>query len=200
MKRLHRDDLFCWSEFNETHNIDFHSFLWVRKEGNILVDPLPLSPHDKGHLFELGSFKSIVLTNSDHIRDTKRIGETNHAQIYVPAEECKAFPSSFTGCLKEGDELVPGLHVLEMEGSKTPGELALLLDEKTLIMGDLIRCHAGGGLALLDDSKLSDKSKAIASVERLAALPVLEAIILGDGWPVFHNAKDRLADLLNDLR
>ena len=46
MKRLHRSDLYGWSVFDEGLNIDFHSVLWVRPEGNVVIDPLPLRDHD----------------------------------------------------------------------------------------------------------------------------------------------------------
>ena len=45
MKRLHRPDLYGWSDFNEDRNIDFHSVLWVRGSGNVAIDPLPLRAH-----------------------------------------------------------------------------------------------------------------------------------------------------------
>jgi hypothetical protein len=54
MKALHREDLFGWSRFDEARNLDFHSVLWVRPEGNVVVDPLPLSEHDTTHLRSLG--------------------------------------------------------------------------------------------------------------------------------------------------
>ncbi len=53
MKKLHRPEFFGWSRFDEARNIDFHSLLWVRPGGNVLVDPLPLSPHDEAHLAAL---------------------------------------------------------------------------------------------------------------------------------------------------
>lgn len=197
MKRLHQDDLFCWSRFSEAHDIDFHSVLWVRSAGNILVDPLPLPPHDEGHLNELGPVYAIVITNSDHFRDAYQIAEKTGGQIYGPVGERNNFPIESVRWLKEGDEVVPGLRVFELEGSKTPGELALVLEEHTLICGDLIRCHKGGSLTLLPEAKLSDKEQALASVARLAALPNLETILLGDGWPIFHNAKACLRNLLH---
>jgi len=66
MKQAHRQDLFVWSQFNEPRNLDFHSFVWVRPQGNVLIDPLPLSAHDKAHLQALGGAAHIVVTNSDH--------------------------------------------------------------------------------------------------------------------------------------
>ena len=68
-----------------------------------------------------------------------------------------------------------------------------------LITGDLIRAHEGGALCLLPDKKLSDKRKAIASVRRVAALPELQALLPGDGWPVFRNAKAVLDELLSSV-
>ena len=101
--------------------------------------------------------------------------------------------------MADGDEVVPGLTALELEGSKTPGELALLLEGTTLITGDLIRAHKGGALCLLPEEKLSDRRKAIASVRRLTLLPELDALLPGDGWPVFRDAKSLLQELLVGL-
>lgn len=196
MKRLHRSDLFAWSAFNEDRNIDFHSILWVREGGNVAVDPLPLSQHDQAHLQALGPLGTIVITNSDHTRAAKPLAALTGARVLGPAAEqdridCDAW-------LADGDEVVPGLVAMALNGSKTPGELALLLDASTLITGDLIRAHEGGRLCLLPDAKLTDKSAARASVERLAALPGIEAVLPGDGWPVFNDGARALARLLSE--
>ncbi len=199
MKHLHRPHLYGWSSFDEARNIDFNSVVWVRSEGNVVIDPLPLSDHDEAHLQELGGVAWIVVTNSDHIRDSKHMAERTGAQLMGPKGEAGSFPIECARWLTDGDEVVPGMEVLEMEGSKTPRELALLLEKSTLITGDLIRAHEGGALGLLPDKKLSDRSKAIASVRRVAALPELEALLPGDGWPVFRDAKVILGDLLISL-
>jgi glyoxylase-like metal-dependent hydrolase (beta-lactamase superfamily II) len=199
MKRLHRPQLFGWSVFNEDRNIDFHCMLWVRPEGNVVIDPLPLSDHDKAHLRELGGVAWIVVTNSDHARDSIRLAENTGAQLIGPIQEANHFPVECTRWLTDGDMVVPGMQALELEGSKTPGELALLLEGSTLITGDLIRAHEGGSLCLLPEEKLSDKRKAIASLRRLTLLPELEALLPGDGWPVFRDAKFLLRELLMKL-
>ncbi len=162
----------------------------------MLIDPLPITPHDEAHLHEFGPVAAIICTNSDHVRATLRIAEISGAKVMGPAAEQSTFPIDCTRWLKEGDEVFPGLRVLEMAGSKTPGELALLLGDTTLITGDLIRCHIGGALCLLPDAKLSDKESALASVKRLLDFPKLDSILPGDGWPVFNGAKDRLTELI----
>lgn len=197
MKRLHRSDLYGWSVFDEGLNIDFHSVLWVRPEGNVVIDPLPLSDHDKIHLESLGSVATIVITNSDHTRGSAALAEATGARILGPAGEREALECD--GWLGDGGVVVPGLVTLALEGSKTPGELALVLEDTTLITGDLIRAHEAGRLRLLPDPKLSDKAGAIASLRRLTDLEGIEAVLPGDGWPVFRDGAQALAELAAEL-
>ena len=34
MKRLHRPDLYAWSSFDESRDIDFNSVAWIRPDGS----------------------------------------------------------------------------------------------------------------------------------------------------------------------
>jgi glyoxylase-like metal-dependent hydrolase (beta-lactamase superfamily II) len=191
MKQLHRDDLFGWSVFDEARNLDFHGTFYA-KHGGVLIDPVPMSEHDRAHVNALGGASTIVVTNSDHVRAARELAEVFGASLAAPRAE-RDHPD-FAGArfLAEGDEVVPGLRVLELEGSKTPGELALALDDTTLITGDLVRGHVGGRLNLLPAEKLKDPGSARASVARLAALPGVDAVIVGDGWHVFTGGAEAL--------
>jgi hypothetical protein len=196
MKRLHRKDLFGWSVFNDRLDIDFNSVAWVRPEGNVLVDPLPMMPHDREHLQKLGGAKWIVVTNSAHVRDSAHLAEVLKAELVGPRAEQATFPLRCERWLGEGDALVPGLVTRQMQGSKTPGELALILEDTTLITGDLIRSHRAGQLTLLlPEQGLVDRAQALASVAALAQLPRLEAVLVGDGWSVFRDGRARMAEL-----
>lgn len=195
MKLLHRPDLYCWSEFNPDRNIDFHSIAWIRSTGNVLVDPLPLSNHDWMHLEALGGASWIAITNSDHIRASQEIAAKTGAQIVAPQGESATFPLPVERWLGDGDEIVPGLKAIELHGSKTPGELALLLEETTLITGDLVRAHQAGSLMLLPDAKLVDRVMAIDSVRRLAGLTTVETVLVGDGWQIFGDGHRQLQQL-----
>lgn len=197
MKQLHRKDLFGWSEFNQERNLDFHSVLWVRQKGNVLIDPLALSVYDFKHLQTLGGASIIVITNSDHIRDAVNIATLTGASIFGPAGEKESFPINNVRWIVDNEEIVPGLVAYQLDGSKTPGELALVLEDSTLITGDLVRSHLAGELCMLPDAKLSDRRLAQQSVARLANLAAIDTVLTGDGWPVFTQGHAALQRLLS---
>ena len=206
MKALHRSDMWGWSHFDEARNIDFHGLLWVRDGGNVVVDPMPLCDHDRAHLEALGGASWVLVTNSDHVRAAEGLAKDLGAQLAGPAAERETLGIRCARYLADGDELVDGLRVFALDGSKTPGELALVIAGRastqgaTLVTGDLIRAHRGGALTMLPDGKLKDKAGAIASVKRLAAaLPELEAVIVGDGWHVFREGSRALQELADTL-
>lgn len=199
MKRMHRDDLYAWSVFDEGRNIDFHGLVWVRAAGNVLIDPLPMSAHDAAHLASLGPVSHVVVTNSDHARDASRLAAGDGVELCGPAGERDGFPLACDRWLDQGDVVVPGLAVHVVHGSKTPGELALVLEGSTLITGDLIRAHEGGRLCMLPDAKLADRARAAESVRRIAGLEGIEAVLPGDGWPVFRHGGEALAELAASL-
>lgn len=195
MRATHRPDLFTWCTYDEARDVDFNGWAWVHPAGNVLIDPVVMRPHDLAHLTRLGGAAWIVVTTSDHTRDTAALAQHFGAKVAAPAAEREAFPLPVDRWLVDGDTVAPGLDVLALHGSKTPGELALLLEGTTLITGDLVRAHRGGSLMILPDAKLVDRALAVASVKRLAALPGLEAVLVGDGWPAFHGGGALLSAL-----
>jgi len=158
VKQLHRSDLFNWSEFNEERNIDFNGTLWLSPAGNVLIDPVTLTEHDINHLESLGGAAHVIITNSDHVRDAAKILLITGAKCWGPAAEKEDFPISCDGWLSEEEQPIKGIEVFCLNGSKTPGELALLIDNKTLVTGDLIRSHEGGHLRILPEENCKTAS------------------------------------------
>jgi hypothetical protein len=197
MRALHRPDLFSWSQFDEARNLDFHGVAWIRPGGNVLIDPMPMTPHDQTHLAALGGASVIVVSNSDHTRGAAQLAALHGAELCGPAAERERFPLPCTRWLSDGEQVVPGLIARTLSGSKTPGELALVLEGTTLIAGDLLRGHVAGRLNLLPEAKLTDPAAARASISRLLRdHPELDAVLVGDGWPVFRDGRACLRELL----
>ncbi len=199
MKRTHRPDLRCWSRFDEARDIDFNAWAWLRAGGTVLIDPLPLSEHDREELEAAGPVTHIVVTNSDHTRAAAEIAERYGASVIGPAGERDRLGIPCDRWVETGDEIAEGLIALEMDGSKTPGELALLFEATTLITGDLVRAPIAGALALLPSAKLKDEAKARASVRGLLDLKLVGAVLVGDGWPIFRDGHARLEELVRSF-
>lgn len=197
MKRLHRPDLFTWSVYEPEQHVDFNGVLWKREGGNVVVDPPPLAPHDERHLAELGGAAFVLITNSMHVRGAREIAARTGARLLGPAGERGGFPVVCERWLRDGEEPFPGLVVREMQGSKSEGELALVLGETTALFGDLVRAHQAGALMLLRREKLRDPAAAIESVKRFRSLhPRVEHVLVGDGWSAFRNGGALLDELV----
>ena len=197
MKRLHRPDLFTWSVYDAEQQVDFSGILWKREGGNVLVDPVPLAPYDQVHLSALGGAAWIVITNSMHVRGAREIAGRTGARLLGPRGEREGFPVPCERWLGDGDEPFPGLVVRELEGSKSEGELALVLDGTTAVFGDLVRAHQAGALMLLRREKLRDPAAALESLRRFRSLhPRVEHVLVGDGWSAFRNGGALLDELL----
>jgi hypothetical protein len=197
MKRLHRPDLFTWSAYDVGQQVDFNGFLWKRPGGNVVVDPVALAEHDRRQLAELGGAAFVLLTNSSHVRAAREVAAWTGAALLGPAGERASFPVPCARWLADGDEPAPGLVVRELHGSKTDGELALVLEETTALFGDLVRAHRAGALMLLPAAKLRDPARALESVRRLRFLhPRVEHVLVGDGWCAFRNGGVLLDELI----
>jgi hypothetical protein len=199
MKALHKPNLFSWSVFNEERNVDFHSVFWTSANGNVAIDPLPVSEHDRRHMEALGGVQDIVITNSDHLRGAAELSAMTGARVWGPAQELARLEHVKAHAANDGAQPIAGLEVFELDGSKTPGELALLIEHHTLVMGDLVRGQRAGRLNLLPDAKLADRAAALSSLRRLTELTGIDAVLVGDGWPVFHGGRHALNALLIEL-
>lgn len=198
MKRTHRTDLRTWSRFDEARDLDFNAWAWLRPGGTVLIDPLPLSDHDAAELEAAGPVTHIVVTNSDHTRAAAELKARFGAALIGPAAERDRLGVACDRGVGS-EPILDGLLAIALDGSKTPGELALLLDETTLITGDLVRAPAGGSLALLPDAKLADVAQARASVRALLEHRRIDAILVGDGWPVFRGGYALLEELVRSF-
>src|SRR5690606_33177175 len=87
MKRTHRPDLLCWSRFDESRDLDFNAWAWLRAGGTVLVDPLPLRDHDRAQIEASGPITHVIVTNSDHTRAAEELAAGYGAEVIGPAGE-----------------------------------------------------------------------------------------------------------------
>ena len=200
MKRLIFEDIYSWGVFSRDRQIDFNGHLWVRSDGNILIDPVAMSDNDREHLTALGGAKSIILTNADHEREAAVFQEWTGADVIVHEADADALNITPTRTVQDGEAIVPGLHAIHLRHGKSPGEIALYFPEKQAVLfGDLVVGEPMGALTLLADSKLSDPPKAALELRKVLALR-FNTILVGDGHSIFKDARQYLIDCLQALR
>ncbi len=206
MKRTNLDGLHLWSAFQPEHGIDFNGFFWARQGGNVLFDPLPLTAADATFIRDRGGARFIVLTNADHWRGTDAARETFRAEVCAPggdrerlARDGRRVDHTYDPGAGLPEALRDAIDLFPIRGAKTPGEVALYLKPiRALLFGDVVRSHASGRLTLLPDAKLPDKGAVLDSLRRVIPLE-FEAILVGDGDPVFHDARETFFRMLDDL-
>ncbi len=195
------DDLYTWSVFDEEKQFDFNGYLWVREEGNILIDPVPMSASDLAQLDELGGAALIVLTNRDHERDAVAFKERTGAQIVAHEADAPLFELVVDRAVADGEEIVPDLGVLHLAHGKSPGEIALIWRGGTAaFIGDYVWGHPIGSLVLGAEPKVAEPAQAALQLRKLLAIPQLDALLLGDGHSILSGARDALVAMLEARR
>lgn len=206
MKSTILENLYFWSAFQQDRAIDFNGFFWVRKDGNVLLDPIDIDDAGRAFIRGKGGARWILLTNADHWRAADAAREAFRAEVYAPAPERDRLARDgrradgwYGGPVGLPRDLREEVDVLPVRGGKTPGEMILHLKPlRALLFGDIVRSHASGRLTLLPDEKLADRGAVLDSLRRVIPLP-FEAILVGDGDPVFHDARESLFGMLDAL-
>ena len=196
MKQLIFDDIYSWSIFSEMRQIDFNGHLWVRPEGNILIDPVPMIDSDLNQFDQLGGASLIVLTNQDHEREAEFFRKRTGADIVIHEADAAALEVAADRQITDGEEIVPGLRAIHLRYGKSSGEIALYFSEKRAVLsGDLIVGEPIGSLTLIAEEKLENPSKAALELRKILALP-FDAILVGDGHSILQDARQRLVECL----
>ena len=200
MQRLAIDGVAMWSVWQPDRSVFFNSYFFKRDEGNIAVDPLAWTPDDEAQMREAGGVAWIVVTNRDHERKTRDLAQLFGAKIAAGERDAPLLSGPVDLALHEGDRAFPGLHVIELHGMKSPGEIALHLRRaNTAIVGDALWGDPAGTVRLLPDEKLLDVRAAVHSIRKLWALQ-LDALLVGDGACIFHGADKVIGDYLQSRK
>jgi uncharacterized cupin superfamily protein len=188
-----------WSVWQPDRNLFFNSFFIETAEGNLAIDPLPLAAADLAEMQTRGAIAWIVVTNRDHERDARSLAAATGAKIVTSETEAPLLSGPVDRTLADG-ELFCGARVVALDGVKTVGEFALDFRElRAVVVGDALWGDPAGSLRLMPDDKLIDPSRAVLSLRAIAAC-FPEHLLLGDGTPLFGNARAVLQDALEARR
>jgi uncharacterized cupin superfamily protein len=182
-----------WSVWQPDRNLFFNSFFIEgdSSDGNLIVDPLPLSDADAAEISGRGGARWIVITNRDHERDARAVALRFGAKLVASELDAPLLSGPVDRLLRDGDT-IGGATVIALDGVKTPGEFALNFRAlRAVVVGDALWGTPAGALRLMPDEKLADAARATLSLRKIAAaLP--EHLLLGDGASIFGNARSVL--------
>lgn len=176
-----------WSAWQPDRNLFFNSFFIEAPDGNLLIDPLPLTDGDAEEIERQGGAAWIAVTNRDHERDARAIAARFGAKMVTSEVEAPLCSGAFDRTVADGDDVCGG-RVVALDGLKTAGEFALAFPErKALVVGDALWGVPAGALRLVPDEKLADPAVATLSLRRLCRYRP-EHLLLGDGACIFGHA------------
>jgi glyoxylase-like metal-dependent hydrolase (beta-lactamase superfamily II) len=191
--------IFTWPWFSEPHGYNFNGHFVRHPGGNLCIDPV--EPNQE-NLEELGQFgvSRILLTNRNHSRAANKVRARTGARTAI-------HPADAPHARKEGAELDDQLSLGDQVGpfvvvpvpGKSPGEVAFHWpDRKILIVGDAVVGDPPGGCKLLPEKVIDDLPRLRESVRALLAL-AFDTLLVGDGEPILHSAKERLRELVDSF-
>ncbi|GAC1387887.1 MAG: hypothetical protein NVSMB31_00940 [Vulcanimicrobiaceae bacterium] len=195
MQPLSIPGAYVWSSFLTGHELSSHSYFFVRGEGNVAVDPLPVSDADLEQMRTLGGLKVIVLTTRDHLRDSVRLAQHFGAEIITSEAEAVALGIEASLC-GHGEEIFKGAFVIGLDGQKTPGQFALNFpSHRAVLVGDAVLGSPAGALSLLDAQKYDNLERAALGLRRLLVSNP-EVLLVSHGSSLYSRAHEALLALL----
>ncbi|MBD5634381.1 MAG: cupin domain-containing protein [Candidatus Eremiobacteraeota bacterium] len=176
-----------WSVWQPDRNLYFNSFFVAMPDGNVAIDPLPLSETDAAEIASRGGLAWVLITNRDHERDARAVATRFGARLVSSEREAPLLSGPVDRTLKPGESFADAV-VIALEGVKTPGEIALWWQARsTVLVGDALWGSPAGAVRLMPDDKLGDPARAVLSLRALRACRP-EHLLVGDGACIFGGA------------
>jgi glyoxylase-like metal-dependent hydrolase (beta-lactamase superfamily II) len=190
------NEVFTWSWFSVPHGYNFNGWLLRHPGGNLCIDPVEPTAEVLDELARQG-VSWILLTNRNHVRAANQVRARTGARTAIhpaDAEYARRQNADLDEDLRVGEALGP-LVVIGVPG-KSPGEVALHWPARRLLwVGDAVIGNPPGRCSLLPDRVVDDPGQLRVSVKRLLELD-FDALLVGDGEPIVHDAKNRLRELV----
>ena len=198
--------IFTWGATYADRPWDLNGYAVALQGSTVLVDPPAPEEADWPNFDALKQITKIVLTNRDHVRDTKVFQTRYGAHLVAGTDEVTQLaPLVIDEPVRESDLVADALRVIHLPG-KSPGEIGLYIDPAhhavshelggILILGDAIIGHPPGALGLIPEQKLDNPAKLKLSLRKLLDYN-FSVLLLCDGQSVLKDGKLKVAEFLN---
>ncbi len=186
-------DVYTWSVYSGEKKLHFNGYFITAQNplfGNIVIDPPQASDSDLEQMESLGSVQHIIITNQDHIRNSKEFQQKFGAEIQINTNDERSSVLISDHNFNHGDMIAGFLEAVVIPDNKSPGETALFwADRKILFLGDALIGKPKGAVTLLPEEKYDDIQKTKTGISILQNLD-FKHLLLGDGDSILHNGKE----------
>ena len=183
--------IYTWSHLSR-YGYNFNGYAFMSRDGLVVIDPPIMEEEEMNELEKLGRPAHILLTNKDHERMAYELRDRFKAPIYINEEDSRYLKSSPDHTFRSGDILPGNLKAINIPDNKSPGETALLPQDKPIVfVGDAVIGWPAGEFSLLPAGAYKHPRKAKESIKRLLNYDY-DAVLVGDGESVLKNGKEAI--------
>ncbi len=188
--------IFTWSWLSPNHGYNFNGYALSSADGLIVVDPANIDDSNLSELREIGNPVAILLTNKDHERISYDLRHQFGSRIFINERDVPFLKSPPDHVFKDGEMLPGGIRAINVSNNKSPGESALLYEERgILFIGDAIIGWPKGEFSLLPPVKYLDPKTAKESIRVLLDYD-FDTVLVGDGESVLQGGKEAIGRFL----
>ena len=133
---------------------------------------------------------AILLTNIHHERACDEFRRVFGAKIWINENDSSGMEDVVDKTFKDGDRLACGLVALNIKNQKSPGESALFLEGRgVMIVGDALIGKVPGKVNMLPPDKYRDPVLAKKRLNKILDYD-FDILLVGDGESILKNAKE----------
>lgn len=191
--------LCVWHQYDPAVKAELFSTGLTVGGGIYLIDPSAPGPPEFDLTGGAATPAGIILTNSNHLRESEGFAARLNVPIHTSAETQRVLNLPAAREIASGAEMTPGLSAIEIEGA-APGEIALYSREDggTVILGDALINMGSYGFTFLPAKYCANPRLMRKSLRQLLAYR-FERLLFAHGMPIVSNARARLEMLLNEV-
>ena len=188
--------IYTWHEFSKEKQLNFNGYLLIWEGESALIDPPRISEKSFALMENLVKKNSnhplntILITNVHHERECGEFRRRFGAKIWINENDSSGMEGAADKTFKGGDRLPCGLVALNIQNQKSPGESALFLEEKgVMIVGDALIGKVPGKVNMLPPDKYRDPVLAKKRLNKILDYD-FDILLVGDGESILKNAKE----------
>ena len=189
-------DIFTWHEFSKEKQLNFNGYLLIGEGESVLIDPPGMSEKSFALMESLvkkysnNPLNTILLTNVHHERACDEFKRIFGVKIWINENDSLGLEGEADQTFKDGDRLPCGLVAINIQNQKSPGESALFLEERgVMIVGDALIGKVPGKVNMLPPDKYRDPVIAKKRLNKILDYD-FDILLVGDGEPILKNAKE----------